>query len=112
MLHLSLLAGRTGEIIVGISGIVLLTGTLTGIWIAWPQRRNWKSVFDYKKWRKIEHILYGWHRAVGLVIGLALIVGIFAGAIMVFEHDLQDVLPDSVITKAYHPAHAERFPRA
>src|SRR5262245_24910557 len=49
--HMSLLSGRSGEIFVGVSGIVLFTSAMLGLYVAWPPRNGWKSAYSFQRWR-------------------------------------------------------------
>ena len=82
-LHERLTAGETGETIVGISGLVLLTSVATGLWIGWP--RVWRGVARVGSWRSRPQKLYGWHRLVGLTAGAALLLITPAGIYMIFS---------------------------
>jgi uncharacterized iron-regulated membrane protein len=79
-LHLTLLSGDTGKKVSGIIAIVLVTGLILGLWIAWPKRGSWKFVFMANRWRTKDQRLYGWHRAIGLAFGLVLVPLAAAGA--------------------------------
>jgi uncharacterized iron-regulated membrane protein len=105
MLHMSLLSGRGGEIFIGISGLISLTAALTGLWVAWPPRRDWRSAFSYRRWRTTEHRLYGWHRAVGLTVGLVFLAIAFTGAYMSFEDEVRALMVRVIPHQpAYRPA--------
>jgi uncharacterized iron-regulated membrane protein len=89
-LHRYLLSGNSGgsgETVVGIGGLVLLGLGLSGLWLAWPARNNWRS------WRQALSIKTGasaartWfdvHRAVGLWMAPVLIVLSLTGAALAF----------------------------
>jgi uncharacterized iron-regulated membrane protein len=88
-LHMELLSGHTGETFIGISGMVLLGGAITGLWVGWPPKRGWKSVIAVKRWSTVDHHLYGWHRAGGLAVGFFLILIALSGAYMVFSEEVR-----------------------
>ena len=50
-LHEALLMGDRGETLVGVSGLLLLTATITGLWLGWPRRKKWRAVFAARRWR-------------------------------------------------------------
>ncbi len=85
--HLSLMGGDRGQTLVGISGLFLVTAAITGLWIAWPRRGAWRSVFEWRRWRKLEHQLFGWHRAIGLMGGFLFIGMALTGAFMAFPEE-------------------------
>jgi len=82
--HQGLNAGRRGEILIGLSGLMLVATVLGGLWLGWPRRRAWKAAFTVRRWRKLEHRLFGWHRAIGLAAGSALLVSAVTGIYMTF----------------------------
>jgi uncharacterized iron-regulated membrane protein len=90
--HTSLLSGRTGEILVGISGTVLLTTALVGLYLAWPPRNGWKAAYAWQRWRTKVQRLYGLHRALGLTAGFFILFVAISGVWMTFEDDLRPVL--------------------
>ncbi len=85
--HLSLLAGGRGQTLVGISGLFLVTAAITGLWIAWPNRGAWRSAFAWRRWRKLEHKLFGWHRAIGLLAGFLFIAMALTGAFLALPEE-------------------------
>ena len=89
MLHMALLGGRRGEIFIALSGLVLLSATALGLYIAWPPLRAWKYTFSYRRWRSKDQKLYGWHRAVGLCAGFILVVLALTGACVNLESSVE-----------------------
>lgn len=103
--HETLLLGERGETLVGVSGILLLTGTITGLWLGWPRRKAWRAAFAYPRWRSAAQALFGWHRMVGLVVGFALLVTVPGGVWMIFQGDLRPALAKIVPYRLpYKPA--------
>ncbi|PTQ12855.1 hypothetical protein CLG96_01525 [Sphingomonas oleivorans] len=92
LLHETLLGGAFGETLIGISGLLLMTAAATGLYVAWPKRRQWKAAFSVSRWRSPPQKLYGWHRAVGLLTGFALLVIAPCGIYMVFANELRPAL--------------------
>jgi uncharacterized iron-regulated membrane protein len=77
-LHETLLVRRTGRILNGVGGAILLLLSLTGLVIWWPGVRNWKralSVDFRRNWRRIN---YDTHSAAGF--WTLLIVGFWAAS--------------------------------
>lgn len=83
-LHEELLLHDRGKTLVGVSGLLLVSAALTGLWIGWPKRRAWRVAVRPRLWRSARARLYGWHRLSGLLVTLALIVLPLAGAAMAF----------------------------
>jgi uncharacterized iron-regulated membrane protein len=84
LVHISLLAGPIGRIIVAISGLILAMSVGAGLYIGWPKRRAWGTAFSPRKWRNALQKLYGWHRALGIVAGIFLIFMGLTGFYMAF----------------------------
>lgn len=104
-LHEALLMGDRGETLVGASGLLLLTAAITGLWLGWPRRKAWRAAFAARRWRTAAAALFGWHRMVGLVAGLASLATIPAGAWMIFQSDLRPALARAVPFRLpYKPA--------
>lgn len=83
-LHHALLLGERGERLLGMSGLMLAAMALSGVYLAWPRRGQWGAAFAARRWRTRLQKLFGWHRAVGLVAAIALILLALSGAIMDF----------------------------
>lgn len=100
MLHMALLSGRAGEVFIGVSGLVLLSTAMVGLWLAWPPRRAWRAVYGWRKWRSALQRLYGWHRAIGLTSAVVIATIALAGVLMTFESDLRSPAYRSVPTRS------------
>lgn len=106
--HVTLLSGSPGRVLIGISGLVLVSSILMGLGIGWPRRGSWKAVLDAGRWRTPSQKLYGWHRATGLGFAVLLIVLALTGVYMVFQ-----VQVDSFAARAlpfHSPYAAKRAP--
>lgn len=103
LLHESLLLHDRGETLIGISGLLLSTSLLTGLWIGWPGRQ-WRAAFAWRKWRTTRIRLYGWHRMAGLIAGALLVITVPGGIWMAFAADLRPavarVMPHQLPYKA------------
>ena len=90
LLHQRLLAGETGEWIVGISGILLASNLVLALFVAWPrgQQRSgqWQRAIRPVRRGPPAARSYSWHRAVGLWAALPAIVLILSGTLLRFEH--------------------------
>lgn len=96
LLHESLLLHERGETLIGISGTLLFTSLLTGLWIGWPRRRTWRAVFAWRQWRTTRIRLYGWHRMAGILAGSLLVLTVPGGIWMVFAADLRPAIARTV----------------
>lgn len=65
-LHFDLLAGRTGRIVNGIGGLLLLAMCLTGLVIWWPGRSHWRRGFVVDVSRQWKRITWDLHSAAGI----------------------------------------------
>lgn len=103
-LHQSLLRGEEQDAIIGISGSILLVAVVAGLKVAWPRRGAWRATFSWSRWRSVDQRLYGWHRAIGLIAGLILLVTVPCGIYLVFAAEIRPalaaVVPHSLPYKA------------
>lgn len=88
-LHEDLRLHDSGSTLIGISGLVLLSAALTGLWLGWPRRGSWRAAFRPGQWRTARQRLYGWHRMAGLLVTLALVIVPLSGAAMAFSGSLR-----------------------
>lgn len=91
-LHIHLLAGHTGERVMGWIGVALLALILTGLWTWWPRRNVWRFVFRYPKSRRALPQLYWWHKTVGVIALPTLFFVTLTGVGMVFYLTAQSLL--------------------
>lgn len=104
-LHLTLLSGSTGEWILAISGIVLISNLIFGLVIAWPKRRaDWRRVLVPIRKGAPAARLYSWHRAVGLWGVIPAIVVAGTGSLILFEHELREGLGIPEVELPANPA--------
>ncbi|MES2301937.1 MAG: PepSY-associated TM helix domain-containing protein [Pseudomonadota bacterium] len=87
--HHSLLLGERGEWLLGTSGLVLLAMAGSGVWLGWPRLGHWRAAFSLRRWRTRSQKLFGWHRAIGLVVAIALALVAVSGAMMDFGKPLR-----------------------
>lgn len=81
-LHYRLLAGETGETIVGIAGIVLMVSIGTGIFLWWPLWQNsWRAAFALRRGNRFQFDL---HKTGGIASAVILPVIAFTGVYMIF----------------------------
>lgn len=85
-IHHNLAAGEAGDWIVGISGILLISNLLFGLYVALPRGWRWRAVLRPVGKGPVAARLYSWHRAVGLWAILPALVIVSAGTLLKFEH--------------------------
>lgn len=91
-LHTKLWSGNVGHVLIGISGILLLTNMILGLMLAWPRRGQWRAAFRAPKKKSNKAGLYALHRMTGLmaVVPAFLIIG--SGTLMLWEDNVADML--------------------
>lgn len=94
--HEALGGGRALELVVGVSGLFLLTALVVGLWVGWPRRGAWRAAFAAARWRTRDQKLYGWHRALGLAAGLPLLIAASTGIYLIFASDLRPLIAQVV----------------
>lgn len=100
MIHEKLISGPTGETIIGISGCLLLSSSLLGLWLAWPRRGNWRALLSPRGWRTLPQKLHSWHRLAGLVFGLVFVFVAIGGIYMTFTESIRRALGSVVSLEA------------
>lgn len=90
--HQSLLAGSTGEWLIGISGILLLSNLVLGLKLAWAAKGQWKLALSPPSRGGAVARLRGWHRALGLWLAPLALVLVSCGVALVFYEGLENVL--------------------
>ncbi|WP_417387372.1 PepSY-associated TM helix domain-containing protein [Gimesia sp.] len=81
-LHYKLLSGRTGEIIVGLCGLILMVSVASGVYLWWPLwRHSWRAAFAIRSGRRFQYDL---HKSTGVIAALLLLVVSFTGVYMIF----------------------------
>jgi uncharacterized iron-regulated membrane protein len=91
-IHHNLAAGEAGDWIVAISGILLISNLLFGLYLAWPRGGRWRGALKPVNKGPAAARLYSWHRAVGLWAILPALVIATAGTLLKFEHGLGTLL--------------------
>ena len=92
LLHESLLLHDRGETLIGVSGLLLFTTLLTGLWLGFPRRHQWRKALGWRGWKSVRAKLFGWHRLAGIAAGSLLLFTVPAGVWMVFASDLRPAL--------------------
>ena len=92
LLHESLLLHDRGETLIGVSGLLLFTTLLTGLWLGFPRRDHWRQALSWQRWKSVRAKLFGWHRLAGIAAGSLLLVTVPGGIWMIFASDLRPAL--------------------
>lgn len=102
--HQQLLLGHDGELLVGTSGLFLLTTLLIGVKIGWPGRRRWRATLAPRLLGKPWQKLFLLHRSFGLLIAAPLILSATTGAAIIWSDMLRSALHGSgAATEAADP---------
>ena len=83
--HHNLLAGTTGDWIVGISGLLLVTNLGFGLVAAMPRPGQWRRALTPSSKGPAAARLYSWHRALGLWALLPMLALAGTGTLLKFE---------------------------
>ena len=110
LLHESLLLHDRGETLIGVSGLLLFSSLLTGLWLGFPKRRQWRKALGWRGWKSLRARLFGWHRLAGITAGALLLVTVPGGIWMVFAAELRPKLASIVNHELpYKPAPVDRL---
>jgi len=91
-LHIDLLAGDTGYVVVGLSGIVILAMMGTGLYLWWPRSGRWRLVLTLKRGASPHRRNFDLHRIFGFYTFVPMLVAVVSGVILVFPGHTIDVL--------------------
>jgi len=82
-LHTHLLAGESGEQVLGISGLLLILLLASGVYLWWPR---WHSVRASLRWHRQPPVLrwLSWHRSSGALLSTALLILSVTGVAMIY----------------------------
>ncbi len=103
-LHVELLAGRTGGLLVGVSGLLLVVLALTGLVLWWPRRLTalWRAL--RVAWRQgAGRINYDLHRAGGFYTMLFVLLTALTGSAFIFYPTTQQMLATVTATNPWPP---------
>jgi uncharacterized iron-regulated membrane protein len=87
--HQTLFAGDVGHVIVGISGLILLSSIVMGVVLAWPRKGQWRAVLLPRGARPGMARRYAWHRGLGLWLAFPAVVLISVGVMLVFYDPIE-----------------------
>lgn len=98
--HHDFLGDEKGRVVVGVSGLLLLTNLIMGIVAAWPRGGPGWGVLRPLGSGSRSAVLYSWHRAAGLWISIPAICLVAAGVMLAFEETTERLLGAAVATPA------------
>jgi uncharacterized iron-regulated membrane protein len=81
-LHWQLLSGKTGEIVMGLSGFGMLAMLVTGLAVWWPRVGQWRRGLHWKPRAATVRRLYDVHKLVGVASFVVLIVVTATGVML------------------------------
>lgn len=90
-LHTHLLAGETGEEVLGVVGLIALVMLLSGLYLWWPRLRalaqslRWHSGPPTRRW-------FSWHRSTGVLLLPLLLLVTTTGVAMVYSDAVRSAL--------------------
>lgn len=101
-IHVELLMGNFGRTLVGLFGIQLLILCVSGLWMWRPGWHRLTKVRSVPKKASLQVRMYLWHRSLGAVSAVLLIMSAGTGIAMTFDDAAQFVV--SVVTQLPVPA--------
>ena len=107
-LHFDLLAGRTGRIVNGIGGGLLLLLCMTGLMIWWPGLPNWRRGFlvDFRRgWRRVTWEL---HSATGIWMATLIAMWAITGIYLVWPAEFRRAVNAMSPVTARQPPTSEK----
>lgn len=91
-IHIDLLSGTTGQWIMAVTGTLLASNILLGLYLGWPRRQRWNTVLRPIASTNRRARFYSWHRAVGFWAAAPAFVIVATGAMILFEHGIRDLI--------------------
>jgi uncharacterized iron-regulated membrane protein len=92
-LHEDLLAGTTGQILIGASGILLVTTLSLGLVAGWRRPGQWRSITSAPKFKLTSRAsILAWHRLIGFWLSLLLLPIVAAGVLLAFSSQVEQLL--------------------
>lgn len=81
-LHYELLLDKTGKIIMGIVGLLLLTLVLAGVYLWWPKAGKFKTALTFKAHASQERFNYDLHKISGIYGFALMFLLLFSGVVL------------------------------
>jgi uncharacterized iron-regulated membrane protein len=88
-LHFDLLGGRTGRLVNGIGGTLLLVLCMTGLVIWWQGLPNWRRGFVVDRRRAWTRVIWELHSATGVWTGVLIAMWAITGIYFVFPSEFR-----------------------
>lgn len=89
LFHNEFLSGPLGKRFVSLSGFLLLSNLVLGLWLTWPARGRWKQVMFPSKARSRRASAMLVHRSVGVWFAPIAIFVILCGTLMVWRGEIE-----------------------
>lgn len=110
--HEGLLGGDRGQYVVGGSGLLLLISLAIGTWNGIPAQGRMSAAFRVTRWRTLLQRFLGWHRMLGLLLGVPLLVTVLCGIYLAYAPAMKPVLARHAgYVEVYEAAAQPRAPR-
>jgi uncharacterized iron-regulated membrane protein len=106
-IHLTLVAGTVGHWVLAVSGLLLVTNLIFGFVVAWPRRGQWRQALRPRGGRGSTAGYYSWHKALGLWVGVPALVIVATGSLILFEHEIRDLIGAEEVSLPPNPATGE-----
>ncbi|EIC29427.1 PepSY-associated TM helix domain-containing protein [Methylomicrobium album] len=87
-----LLPNDVSQVVVGVSGALLVISTLTGLIVWWPLTGKWRQALGFKAGAGPVRFNYDLHKTSGFYTALVMIPVLFSGVYMVLPHNVVPVL--------------------
>jgi uncharacterized iron-regulated membrane protein len=104
LIHTSLLAGDTGEWLIALSGVLLVSNVALGLKLAWPRAGMWRRALTLQSSSNEAARIYGFHRTVGLWVAVPLLIVFVAGVALRFDDNIESALGVALAPPASAPA--------
>jgi uncharacterized iron-regulated membrane protein len=104
LIHTSLLAGDTGEWLIALSGVLLISNVVLGLKLAWPRAGMWRRALVLRTSSNQAARFYGFHRTVGLWVAVPLLIVFAAGVALRFDDDIESALGIALAPPTSAPA--------
>ncbi len=91
-LHEHLLAGETGEMLIGIEGLALIFMATSGLVVWWPGKARLRSGFTVVRRQSAAIFWRTLHRATGATLAVILLLSASTGVLMVFKDQFRSAL--------------------